>query len=88
MDYAPCRLLLTQHPLFSVEESILEAARFKLDVDEKVIQAGMFSGQKVDADVRQAYLQKLLEGDDEEEPGTTVRYTMATLMRDFMGMDA
>lgn len=47
----------------SIEEKILEAARFKLNVDEKVIQAGMFSGTQVDAGVRKQYLVALLEGD-------------------------
>lgn len=46
-----------------MEEKILEAARFKLNVDEKVIQAGMFSGKDVDADVRKDYLKQLLDND-------------------------
>ncbi|EDQ86255.1 uncharacterized protein MONBRDRAFT_38516, partial [Monosiga brevicollis MX1] len=71
----------------SVEESILEAARFKLDVDQKVIQAGMFSGQKVDAKVRQDYLKQLLENervddddDDGEEESETVTYQQLNRM--------
>jgi len=53
----------------SVEEKILAAARFKLNVDEKVIQAGMFD-QKSTGSERKAFLEALLEeeaNDDEEE---------------------
>ncbi|KAL3311593.1 hypothetical protein Ciccas_009824 [Cichlidogyrus casuarinus] len=44
----------------SVEEKILAAARFKLNVDEKVIQAGMFD-QKSTGTERRQFLQALLE---------------------------
>lgn len=53
----------------SVEERILAAARYKLNMDEKVIQAGMFD-QKSTGSERQQFLQSILaqdEGDDEEE---------------------
>ncbi|KAL4236408.1 Transcription activator BRG1 [Mactra antiquata] len=53
----------------SVEERILAAARFKLNVDEKVIQAGMFD-QKSTGYERQMFLKNLLQQDaesDEEE---------------------
>ncbi|XP_052775385.1 transcription activator BRG1-like isoform X2 [Mya arenaria] len=53
----------------SVEERILAAARFKLNVDEKVIQAGMFD-QKSTGYERQTFLKNLLTQDlesDEEE---------------------
>ncbi|XP_052257298.1 probable global transcription activator SNF2L2 isoform X2 [Dreissena polymorpha] len=53
----------------SVEERILAAARFKLNVDEKVIQAGMFD-QKSTGYERQVFLKNLLTQDvesDEEE---------------------
>lgn len=44
----------------SVEEKILAAARYKLNVDEKVIQAGMFD-QKSTGTERKAFLEALLE---------------------------
>lgn len=49
----------------SVEEKILAAARFKLNVDEKVIQAGMFD-QKSRGYERQQFLQTILEQENEE----------------------
>jgi len=53
----------------SVEERILAAARYKLNMDEKVIQAGKFD-QRSTGSERQELLQSLLraeESDDEEE---------------------
>ena len=50
----------------SVEERILAAARYKLNVDEKVIQAGMFD-QKSTGSERQSFLRALLTQDLEEE---------------------
>ncbi|VDP73657.1 unnamed protein product, partial [Schistosoma curassoni] len=50
----------------SVEEKILAAARFKLDVDQKVIQAGMFD-QKSTGTERRQFLQALLEQDEEAD---------------------
>lgn len=53
----------------SVEERILAAAKYKLNLDEKVIQAGMFD-QKSTGSERQQFLQTILaedEADDEEE---------------------
>lgn len=53
----------------SVEERILAAARYKLNMDEKVIQAGMFD-QKSTGSERQQFLQTILhqdDADDEEE---------------------
>merc|ERR550517_1291590 len=53
----------------SVEERILAAARYKLNMDEKVIQAGMFN-QRSTGSERQELLQSILreeEGDDDEE---------------------
>ena len=51
----------------SVEERIQAAARYKLNVDEKVIQAGMFD-QKSTGTERRHFLQNLLmqEADAEE----------------------
>ncbi|CAI8041926.1 Transcription activator BRG1 [Geodia barretti] len=50
----------------SVEEKILAAARYKLNVDEKVIQAGMFD-QKSTTSERKAFLEALLEEEAIEE---------------------
>merc|ERR1719260_349438 len=53
----------------SVEERILAAARYKLNMDEKVIQAGKFD-QRSTGSERQELLQSILreeEGDDDEE---------------------
>ncbi|XP_059468333.1 ATP-dependent helicase brm isoform X2 [Neocloeon triangulifer] len=53
----------------SVEERILAAARYKLNMDEKVIQAGMFNEKSTGVERRQ-FLQTILhqdEGDEEEE---------------------
>merc|ERR1712156_614684 len=53
----------------SVEERILSAARYKLNMDEKVIQAGMFN-QRSTGSERQQLLQAILreeeDGEDEE----------------------
>lgn len=53
----------------SVEERILAAAKYKLNLDEKVIQAGMFD-QKSTGSERKQFLQAILtqdENDEEEE---------------------
>merc|ERR1712223_2213944 len=56
----------------SVEERILAAARYKLNMDEKVIQAGMFN-QRSTGSERQELLQSILreekddDGDEENE---------------------
>lgn len=53
----------------SVEERIQAAARYKLNVDEKVIQAGMFDNKSTNFERRQ-FLQNILlqeEADEEEE---------------------
>lgn len=52
----------------SVEERILAAAKYKLIMDEKVIQAGMFD-QKSTGSERHQFLQSILhhDGSDEEE---------------------
>ncbi|ODN00177.1 ATP-dependent helicase brm [Orchesella cincta] len=53
----------------SVEERILAAARYKLNMDEKVIQAGMFDNKSTGTE-RKQFLQSILhqdEGDEEEE---------------------
>ncbi|KAI8966773.1 chromatin remodeling complex SWI/SNF, component SWI2 and related ATPase [Daldinia sp. FL1419] len=52
----------------SVEEKILERARFKLDMDEKVIQAGRFDNKSSETD-RDAMLRTLLESADLAESG-------------------
>jgi len=50
----------------SVEERILAAARYKLNMDEKVIQAGMFD-QKSTGSERQQFLKTILHADDQDE---------------------
>ncbi|GMT24306.1 hypothetical protein PFISCL1PPCAC_15603, partial [Pristionchus fissidentatus] len=50
----------------SVEEKILAAARYKLNIDEKVIQAGKFDQRSTGAERRQM-LEKIICADDEEE---------------------
>lgn len=50
----------------SVEERILAAARYKLNVDEKVIQAGMFD-QKSTGLERQQFLVSILQQENMEE---------------------
>lgn len=61
------RLLTVQ----SVEEKILAAARYKLNVDEKVIQAGMFDNKSTAVD-RKKFLTAILtaetDDDDDEVP--------------------
>ncbi|KAK3340212.1 SNF2-family ATP dependent chromatin remodeling factor snf21 [Neurospora tetraspora] len=52
----------------SVEEKILERARFKLDMDGKVIQAGRFDNKSSETD-RDAMLRTLLETADMAEVG-------------------
>ena len=52
----------------SVKEKILAAAKYKLNVDEKVIQAGMFD-QKSTGSERKAFLVAILEDEQEEEVG-------------------
>jgi len=52
----------------SVEEKILERARFKLDMDGKVIQAGRFDNKSSETD-RDAMLRTLLETADLAETG-------------------
>ena len=54
----------------SVEEKILAAARYKLNVDSKVIQAGMFDG-KTTGDQRKQFLTSILKQDEntmEDDP--------------------
>lgn len=50
----------------TVEERILAAARYKLNMDEKVIQAGMFDQKSTGSDRRQ-FLQAILSNDTIEE---------------------
>ena len=55
----------------SVEERIQAAARYKLNVDEKVIQAGMFDNKSTNTERRQ-FLQNILLQEDAEEEVRTV----------------
>lgn len=50
----------------SVEERILAAARYKLNMDEKVIQAGMFD-MKSSGTERKQFLESILQQDEAEE---------------------
>merc|ERR1711994_112433 len=50
----------------SVEERILAAVRYKLNMDEKVIQAGMFNNRSTGSERRQL-LQNILRAEDENE---------------------
>jgi len=50
----------------SVEERILAAARYKLNMDEKVIQAGMFNNRSTGSE-RRELLQSILRADETEE---------------------
>lgn len=62
----------------SVEERILAAAKYKLTMDEKVIQAGMFD-QKSTGSERQQFLHAILhnDGTDEEVTKTVFVYLAA-----------
>ncbi|XP_051748543.1 probable global transcription activator SNF2L2 isoform X1 [Ctenopharyngodon idella] len=57
----------------SVEEKILAAAKYKLNVDQKVIQAGMFD-QKSSSHERRAFLQAILEHEEQNEHILYVSY--------------
>ncbi|XP_066566718.1 putative global transcription activator SNF2L2 isoform X3 [Amia ocellicauda] len=59
----------------SVEEKILAAAKYKLNVDQKVIQAGMFD-QKSSSHERRAFLQAILEHEEQNEDEDNVQATM------------
>ncbi|KAF9808693.1 hypothetical protein IEO21_07780 [Rhodonia placenta] len=50
----------------SVEESMFQRARYKLDIDDKVIQAGRFDNKSTQEEQEQ-FLRSILENDQEEE---------------------
>jgi SWI/SNF-related matrix-associated actin-dependent regulator of chromatin subfamily A member 2/4 len=50
----------------SIEEKILAAARFKLNVDEKVIQAGMFD-QKSTGSERRQMLEAIIKAENDDD---------------------
>merc|ERR1712020_4280 len=54
----------------SVEERILAAAKYKLNMDEKVIQAGMGNNRSTGSE-RRELLQSILRADEEEEENET-----------------
>uniref|UniRef100_A0A671RQC3 Probable global transcription activator SNF2L2 n=1 Tax=Sinocyclocheilus anshuiensis TaxID=1608454 RepID=A0A671RQC3_9TELE len=60
----------------SVEEKILAAAKYKLNVDQKVIQAGMFD-QKSSSHERRAFLQAILEHEEQNEVSHFSAFTHA-----------
>ena len=64
----------------SVEERILAAARYKLNVDEKVIQAGMFD-QKSTGQERQQFLQAILQQENCEEEVSVGRVIVVSFTR-------
>uniref|UniRef100_A0A3P8VLE9 SWI/SNF related BAF chromatin remodeling complex subunit ATPase 4 n=1 Tax=Cynoglossus semilaevis TaxID=244447 RepID=A0A3P8VLE9_CYNSE len=67
----------------SVEEKILAAAKYKLNVDQKVIQAGMFD-QKSSSHERRAFLQAILEHEEQDEvwgPEVSVRMNVCACTR-------
>lgn len=61
----------------SVEEKILAAAKYKLNVDQKVIQAGMFD-QKSSGYERRAFLQAILEHEEQDEVGKLLVLVLGT----------
>uniref|UniRef100_A0A8C0FA29 SWI/SNF related, matrix associated, actin dependent regulator of chromatin, subfamily a, member 2 n=1 Tax=Bubo bubo TaxID=30461 RepID=A0A8C0FA29_BUBBB len=63
----------------SVEEKILAAAKYKLNVDQKVIQAGMFD-QKSSSHERRAFLQAILEHEEENE--VIAPYSICTFLEE------
>ena len=69
----------------SVEEKILAAARYKLNVDEKVIQAGMFNQNSTSSE-RRAFLMALLdtENDDDE---VIISFCLACIFEKFTFKD-
>ena len=50
----------------SVEERILAAAKYKLNMDEKVIQAGRFNNKSTGSE-RRELLQSIIQADEEDE---------------------
>ncbi|TFK38607.1 SNF2-family ATP dependent chromatin remodeling factor snf21 [Crucibulum laeve] len=50
----------------SVEEAMYQRARFKLDIDDKVIQAGRFDNKSTQEE-QEEFLRSILEADQEEE---------------------
>lgn len=60
----------------SVEEKILAAAKYKLNVDQKVIQAGMFD-QKSSSHERRAFLQAILEHEEQDEVRTRLSFSVS-----------
>ncbi|CAD5212428.1 unnamed protein product [Bursaphelenchus okinawaensis] len=55
----------------SVEEKILAAARFKLNVDEKVIQAGMFD-QRSTGEERRQMLEQIIKAEEDDDDADEV----------------
>ena len=70
----------------SVEERIQAAARYKLNVDEKVIQAGMFDNKSTNTERRQ-FLQNILLQEDAEEEVRTVHSVLKLLLFFLAGED-
>ncbi|XP_049848093.1 uncharacterized protein LOC126311188 [Schistocerca gregaria] len=64
-------LVLRFVTIASIEEKILEAANYKLDLDSKIIQAGMFNKNSTAQD-RKEFLMSLLKTNDEEDEDNEV----------------
>ena len=60
----------------SVEEHILERAQYKLDVDQKVIQAGKFDQKSTSAE-RDMLLKALLDEDNQEHEEEDVPFSLS-----------
>jgi hypothetical protein len=67
----------------SVEERILAAARYKLNVDEKVIQAGMFDNKSTSSE-RRNFLQILLTQDDDQDDVSYIYRCFYSLQFNFL----
>ena len=71
----------------SVEERILAAARYKLNVDEKVIQAGKFDQKSTSAE-RKQFLQQLLTQEGEEDEVSAHVLSLSALVLNLSGTAA
>lgn len=68
----------------SIEEQILERATYKLDMDKKIIQAGMFNNEATDND-RKSFLEYLLNssnGDEQAEKVPSLKQINELVARD------
>ena len=61
----------------TVEEHILETARFKMQIDDQVIQAGKYNQNTTDRE-RKEYLEKLLAAEDEDVSLSVPRLSLSS----------